>query len=70
MKALAEKTDIEGPDLARTVARYNRYCKDGKDGDFNAFIILYRDGLCSFSSPQPRMPLDMEKAYAFICELV
>lgn len=39
-------------------------------GDFNAFIILCRDGLCSFSSPQPRMPLDMERAYAFICELL
>lgn len=39
-------------------------------GDFNAFIILCRDEYCSFSSPQPRMPLDMEKSWSFIRELI
>lgn len=39
-------------------------------GDCGAFIILCRGELCSTSSPSHQMPLDLDKAVAFIRDLI
>ncbi len=39
-------------------------------GDFGAFIVMCRGGLCSLGSPRLQIPLDVTKAWAFIKELL